>query len=1591
MKQKLSHKNNVSRSFLVSIIAAITTVGYSSVALPAPGELSGLPLSLVTSTKPNILLLLDDSGSMDGQNVITTAAQDAHNDVIDGQGQGENRTAIETDRSLWRLCAGYNALAFNPKIKYEKWRDFEGNTFDDQQSDNISGTVLENPLDAEGGVDLSDHIYIRWDDEEGSGTLGVYDSFSSSDGECGPGVAGYDLQAANPTEMPTTGQLNSLPGEKAGILSDSNANEARPGEYTKLEDGVFFINIPDDGDPDTDDFITFEITSFNTERGKDPITSVRDSDSLTISGGAPGVPVNDAVTVTELFDGSGGVINVSGVTYSNSLGETHPKVSSALVLNDDNDKNRAGEVRTFTVSGNSATLAFDGGTNNSGRQGFILTWRHSSFNGEFGDGVVTKLDCNEQDEDHHCVRVDSLPLTEAEAIAQGKEPYNTQENYANWYTYYRKRDYVAKKALGDLVFDSDYRIGFATINDNGDGGAIVKDMESTVDGVVSEDKNNLLEKIYRTRTATDKPLSDIGTPLIKGLSNAGRYFLEGVSPDSSFLGTTTGGDAISAEHLEGNTVSVNSPVLNNANGGQCQQNFTLIFSDGAWGDNVNLYAGTDHDVNGAASGFMGNVDAISSGDKDNTGDGDGDLNVSGNDGDLLSNIYADELPNTLADVAMYYFLNDLAPSATDSLSLNLHGKSISHQHMVTFAVGFGVDGDVERNPNVGATPADIGLWPDSVATSNNRIDDLRHAAFNSRGDYLSASNVQELQQSLDDIITEIGVRLDNTAAGASFSAFELIDGEFRYDTTYNNVIWWGDMESFAFNQTTQTFDEQRTWSVDEEMRLRGVNRHIASDPNGRKIITYNGIRGVPFSFPNNYPVVDVNTELSDIQLSDLLTNAPHLSLIGEPDNLGGNASRNKAYGDVLVDYLRGSGEYDGKSLDGTTVNGVIFDSEVDNSELHLFRNREEHYIGALIHSEPRFVGAPNAYYPDSIEPDSPYSDFVTNSIHKNRRTMLYVGGNDGMLHGFYAKDESELNQDGGEEVFAYIPQLVSDPVYGGQGLNALALSGSDGFDGAPYVDGSPVVADVYVDRDNVGDTSEDDSYELAQWRSYLVGGLRAGARGIYVLDVTNPDSGSVTISHPRLSDAENVAHQIVVKEFTHPDLGYIYGKPSIGKMNNGRWAAIVGNGYNSSSTGDGTASLFIIYLDASTEVVGDDDTDGDGIKNDGFGDYSILQASANTWLHCANEGEECLLPETSQVRYSLADGTYRSQSMTQSFVCDVATLSDLGGDRVCEYSDNNGLSQPRAIDIDRNGTIDRVYAGDLHGNMWIFDVAENGVSAGSDAHRTGAASWGLHVANQPFYTTCSSGLQNGVCPRANRQPITSTPLITNNPLHVNGSTEPNHIVFFGTGQYLTDLDEADTSSQSFYAIWDAGTDSFGLDKSNLTPRRIINETVDGTINGVQTGRRTIKSATVNYSQSATPNPLYGWYYESLPDSKERVVLDPLLFGNTLLFQTLIPTQGTCNATAGSGYIMAVDALTGGNPSIDLFGESDGKNVAGIKVSSVIVGSSITKTDKGTKINVKTADGNITSQSLSQSIGDIDNAGAGNLYRHKGRKSWSILR
>ncbi len=454
----------------------------------------------------------------------------------------------------------------------------------------------------------------------------------------------------------------------------------------------------------------------------------------------------------------------------------------------------------------------------------------------------------------------------------------------------------------------------------------------------------------------------------------------------------------------------------------------------------------------------------------------------------------------------------------------------------------------------------------------------------------------------------------------------------------------------------------------------------------------------------------------------------------------------------------------------------------------VFRTRT-HILGDTVDSAPGFVGAPESHWPD-IAPfptatGKKHSDFASGAA-KNRTPMVYVGDNGGFLQGFRA--------DNGVNILSFMPSnLFSDQQT--QGLHYLT---DPNYQHRFYVDLSPAIQDAYIPVTPGGGSN---------WRTVLVGGERNGGRGYFALDVTDPG---------RFLDSN--ADQIFLWEFSNvndPDLGFTFSDPTIGLMNNGRWAAIFGNGYN--NTGSGRAKLFIVYLDGGL----------DGTWTPGV-DYVVLDTRRGT-------------------------------------------LSNL-----------NGLSTPAAIDTDGNRTIDRIYAGDLFGNMWAFDVSS------SNPGDWGAA-YGPASSPRPLFRG------------GNSQPITAKPIVVNHPsVGDDINNEPNVMVLFGTGQFITSDDKLNTDTQRFYGIWDSGT-------GNLRRNRLVQQTFVQDTDSI----RIVTDRTVPYTATGGSRRL-GWYI-SLPDSGERVVTTPQVRGGIVFFTTMIPDTSTSCSFGGSGWIMAVKVENGGEP------------------------------------------------------------------------------
>lgn len=887
------------------------------------------------------------------------------------------------------------------------------------------------------------------------------------------------------------------------------------------------------------------------------------------------------------------------------------------------------------------------------------------------------------------------------ALATGRTVAQERQNIANWYQYYRRRAFIPRAAIAEVVRSvPSLRYAMSMINNYGD--LFVPFPSPAANFAVHNEA--LLQAMF------SYPQEPEGTPLRQALERVGQYY----------AGELTGYD---------------NPYIS-----QCQQSFALLLTDGYW-----------------------------NGDVPNTAIGDSD---------------GDGYERTLADVANYYYNQDLSPLPNEvpiRQNCGLNGGANSAlgeqcdlkntQHMVTFTLAFGLegklsdsDGDGWPNPPLQASDN----WGNPLLGQPEKIDDLWHAAYNGRGAYISAKTPAEVREGLINAINAINT---NTSSGSAIAvnAGSISSETVVFSANFDPMDWTGDLKAFSINLETGDLGAA-LWSAKSKLDQLS---HSA-----REILTYRSDtgRGVPFRWPDNVSSPGSNG-LSTAQINDLLAHR--------------DAQPLAAYGEALVNYIRG--DRGQESLNASVDAAAI-----------AFRARTS-VLADIVDSDPVYVGQPGRRYPDNwgegqAENGKPYSAFR----QRVRTPMVYVGSNGGMLHGFNA---AASGSGAGQEKLAYVPAAV---------FPHLADLAQHSYAHRYFVNASPVAEDVFF---------ADGSPEDQGWRTILVGGLGAGGQAIYALDVTDPSKFQ-----------ESRADELVLWEFSDPDLGYTFGQPAVGRLPNGRWAIFFGSGVNNTAP-DGSASVdgnaFLFIVDAQTgELIRKFDTRV-GVQQDPLG-----------------EGRP------------------------------------------------NALWTPALVDADGDFIVDRVFAGDIFGNLWQWEISGDSVSG-----------WDFAPASsqpQPLFQARNA--------QGMAQPITSRPEVG---FHPNGS---GLVVYFGTGQYLTVNDNLTNATpiQSFYAV--ANTSSVTLSRAALQAQAIEAEfSVAGGLDLRQTTNNTVDWQTQQ-----------GWYLDlTAPGSTingrgERIVHGPILRGGKVIFPTLIPAGDTCSA-GGSGWIMELDAQNGARlsvPPIDI--NNDGR-------------------------------------------------------------------
>ena len=671
-------------------------------------------------------------------------------------------------------------------------------------------------------------------------------------------------------------------------------------------------------------------------------------------------------------------------------------------------------------------------------------------------------------------------------------------NFANWFSYYRSREYTAKAALGRSVSSaSNIRMGYAVLNDANERERI----DSLNASYRVGHKKDMMDQVYKIRSFGR-------TPLRSALDKAGRHF-ECVSGDA--FGSTS-------DSSPGDPAC---PVLASPEG-QCQNNFTLLFSDGTWNQ---TFSGV-----GAANQ-----------DNDTAGP---DPSPSAFDGGM----FEDTVTATLADIAMYYYERDLhslengVPTTQRDqdwapVSAFENDGEVMHQHMKTYTIGFGLDSNIQFSD----LPLDYTqpfAWGNPFNQGLEKVDDMLHAAVNGRGEFLQANNPVLLSQAFEVAFEEFSDGSVSVSAVA-FSSTALRVETVEYRGFFNLKFHSGDLRALSVDATNGTVDHANPlWRASIQMD------NIS--PSNRNIVTWDNLTrdGIEFEF------ADLNADQAAMLDFDQVQWLRGLRTEEEPNGI--LRAREDVEG-LLGDIVHSAPQFVGPPR---AFRRDQLPYPVDSGDLYsAFANDKSGrqrivYVAAndgMLHAfdagdDADHVGTGNevfAYVPNKII-DS--SQRFANDLDQ-LTSLVYA-------HRFFVDLTPTV-----EDVFMRSSNSVATPSWntvlmgglggGGKGYFLLNVTDPDG-DFSSQLNATDTVLWEFTD--------EDDTYPVDASGDPLVDG-----GGNPLVDL--------------LGDP--------VK-----DLGYAFSQPQLvmtnvtGSGGEKKWMAIFGNGYNSSA---GIAKLFILDIDAGMD------------------------------------------------------------------------------------------------------------------------------------------------------------------------------------------------------------------------------------------------------------------------------------------------------------------------------------------------------------------------------------------------------------------------
>ncbi len=517
-------------------------------------------------------------------------------------------------------------------------------------------------------------------------------------------------------------------------------------------------------------------------------------------------------------------------------------------------------------------------------------------------------------------------------------------------------------------------------------------------------------------------------------------------------------------------------------------------------------------------------------------------------------------------------------------------------------------------------------------------------------------------------------------------------------------------------------------------------------------------------------------------------------------------------------------------------------------------------IGDIINSTPVVVAHPPFWYPFDG-----YLDFLRSS---NRDPMIYVGANDGFLHAFRLED--------GVEAWAFMPHNLQAKV--DKADDPLFDRCAPEYCHQYYVDGNPIVADVFADF--YGDSAK-------EWRTILIVGQREGGQSYFSLDVT---------SGKNFDDSQDPTKYLW--EFSDNQLGETWCDPSIDRVGikpegdppstETFWAAFFGSGYLPIPDQQANKQAYIYGIEAQDASDLWKDVNGNSINR-----YRIASAKlAYTDLSSAFSIGEVVTGQSSAAQGTIISidsgagiltldnesGTFQSGEALTGNQSGQATVSGtLTGTLL-----NDALASPLVVDLIIDNHIDykadRIYAGNSYGNMYrISSIAKNMTPEVSTLFEFGNTS-------------------------PNENPIRAKADFAY------AGYSGDIWVYFGSGRYESQADKQDNHQQYFLGLKDSVTPVTTYTPSDLVTLQAKFATIQ-TADGPRTIRIIEGSNDLAQPWKLQLYPGNQEWGGPLSSGSERVISSPLVFGGIVFFTTFIPDENVC-AGSGETYVFALDYRTG---------------------------------------------------------------------------------